>query len=166
MSKARVDGSALVAVILVTLIFFIIAVVVSSIVTLQARAAFEEELADMSFFMADAGVRLGAARATYRFFLRTVYDPDAVEIIDKTYNTGDPDYTANYTLQIYELTPVYGDPEGYTNSNVVFCVSRIYRQPEDVMIAKRKIFVNVYLKDDPANGGVDAKLKDYYEENR
>lgn len=163
--KAREDGSALVAVILVTLIFFIIAVVVSSVVTLQARTAYEEELAGMSFYIADAGVRLAAVRAIYRFFMRDLYGTGA-ETFPKSMATVDPQYSANYILNVFPLQALASDPEGYTNSNLVSCESRIYRQPGDVLIARRTVMAEVYLREDNVNGGVDAKFKDYYEENR
>ncbi|MGV8124687.1 MAG: hypothetical protein AB2L14_33480 [Candidatus Xenobiia bacterium LiM19] len=168
-------GFAMVSVLLMILIFFMITVAISSIVVLQARSIYETTVTELSFYLADSGIRYATAGVMYSFFMtgpsHTNLPPDKIIIKDISFGSNSV-YKGVYVVEMYATEVLSPAVSGYTHSNMIACNARIYRvDSTNVLVAQRVIFADIYLGDtagaaDPAPGIVKATLVKYYERNR
>jgi Tfp pilus assembly protein PilX len=149
----------MVTTLLIVLIFFILAVTISSVVTLQARSAMEEQLAAMSFYVADAGLRYATPRALYKYFLT---DSVPGEVVTDTMSLSDPEYRGEMTVEIYASEPVA--EANFPNKCRLASVGRIQRTRDNVLIAQRLVYMEIYLGTD--SGVVRSSIRKYFEKNR
>lgn len=171
-NKTR-HGFAMITVLLLILIFFIIAITMSTIITLHARNANLTALSEISFFMADSGIRLATARAMHLFFM---YSPSYSSIqnssIEKTIEL--EEYKAKIAIEVYtpETLPASFSGGGYTHMSRVFSNAEIYRPDNmNMPVAQRHICAEIYLghtegTSTSPGGEVKAITKGYYEKNR
>lgn len=177
LQKTKICGSALITVLLVILIFFIISIVISTIVTQQARRNLEIRLADLSYYVADAGIRYATPKVMYRFLFREGYETGLEKVQDTMIL--DAEYQGKLTVDIYALEELDPDEDGYTNKNRLACLGQIYRLSDNVVVAQRTICAELYLGRyweywrppntypiPPASGNIKAVFSKYYEKNR
>jgi len=165
----------MVSVLLMILIFFMITVAISSIVVLQARSIYETTVTELSFYLADSGVRYAMAGVMYSFFMtgpsHTNLPPDKIITKDISFGSSSV-YKGAYVVEMYATEVLSPAVSGYTHRNMIACNARIYRADDmNVIVAQRVIFADIYLGDnaglaDPDPGTVKATLVKYYERNR
>ncbi len=165
----------MISVLLMILIFFMITVAISSIVVLQARSIYETTITDLSFYLADSGIRYATAGVMYSYFmtgpLHTTLPADKVLVRDIDFGSSSV-YKGKYVVEMYATELLSPAVSGYTHRNLVACNAKIYRvDDENILVAQRCIYADIYLGDSagaasPAPGIVKATLMKYYERNR
>jgi len=173
-------GFAMISVLLMIMIFFMITVAISSIVVLQARSIYETTITDLSFYVADSGIRYAIPDAMYRFLMsgpaHASLPPGKVSSKEVSLGSSSG-YKAKIIFEIYATEALVSPLSGYTHRNLVACNARIYKiGDESMLVAQRCIFADIYLGDqegtataDPPPSGagkVRATVKKYYERSR
>jgi hypothetical protein len=158
----RPCGSALVIVLFATFIFFTISFAICSIVFLQARSVFESQMADLSFYVADAGIRFATPKVMFNFFMRDA--APAHEVMETELYMNDAEFKGKIVTEIYDPEPVIPPEGSFTYRNKIACIGKIIRKDDDIMVAQRCVYAELYLGVDA--GVVRMKVKKYYEKNR
>lgn len=160
-------GSAMVTTLLVVLVFFILSITVSTVVTLQARGNMEEQMATLAFYVADAGLRYATPHVMCSFFLYETQAADTSSLRDVEIFTA-PDYKGKVTVEIYasETLPIAVD--GYNFKCLIASQGRILRNFDGEAIAQRTIFTELYLayEKNTTPGRIRTSFRKYYEKNR
>lgn len=166
-----IHGAALITVLIVISIFFIISVVLCTIVMTQYQANFESSISGLSDYLADAGLRYATARALYSHIIEQGTKTTA-ERYEEDVELGDPEYGGKWTYELYDiepLSPTYSeDGVTYTHKEKICCLGQIFG-PHDTLISQRTIYADLYLSSVPNAAGpgtVTASFRTYYEENR
>jgi len=151
----------MVTTLLVVLIFFILAVTVSSVVTLQARGALEEQLASMAFYVADAGLRYATPKALYQYFMT---DSVTGSVVNEPMSLTNPEYQGDITIEIYNSQNLSPSEPGFQQKCRLAAVGRILRTGDNTLVAQRLINMEIYLGYD--DGMVRTSFRKYFEKNR